>query len=223
MEAGGDLAAKVRLRDGRGFGVPVLDRRAAAAEGGSGEPQCRAAAGRGQDEADAAEGVTAGRELHLLAAADQRALRPHRHGRGRHRRRHEGRRADRRERCRRSSARRSRSARWCRAPRSAPPRGRCARGWCAVAECRAYGRRSPRWCGCQLDRLACVKKDEECALTGSDLFLVAAIAPVADFKGATAVPAGFVGTRLSVPRPAGDTLFLKLHDAPDAVIRAGLD
>lgn len=74
----------------------------------------------------------------------------------------------------------------------------------------------------ELDRLACPKKDEECALSGDDLFLVAAVAPVADFAGAKAVPAGFVGTKLEVPRPKGDALFLKLHDAPDAVIRVAV-
>ena len=74
----------------------------------------------------------------------------------------------------------------------------------------------------ELDRLACPRKDDECALSGSDLFLVAAVAPASDFAGAKPVPAGFVGTKLPVPRPKGDALFLKLHDAPDTVIRVAV-
>jgi hypothetical protein len=74
----------------------------------------------------------------------------------------------------------------------------------------------------ELDRLACPRKTEACALSGDELFLVAAVAPAADFSGAAAVPAGFVGTKLEVPRPKGDALFLKLHDAPDAVIRVSV-
>jgi hypothetical protein len=36
-----------------------------------------------------------------------------------------------------------------------------------------------------------------------------------------AVPAGFVGTKLTVPKPVGDRLFLKLVDAPEDVVTVG--
>ncbi|KQT34790.1 hypothetical protein ASG29_01110 [Sphingomonas sp. Leaf412] len=70
----------------------------------------------------------------------------------------------------------------------------------------------------ELDALSCVRR-ATCTLSGQKMFLIAAVAPAADFAHAKAVPAGFVDDRLEVPHPAGDALFLKLHDAPDAVIR----
>ena len=58
-----------------------------------------------------------------------------------------------------------------------------------------------------------------CALEGEDLFLISAVASDAEFQKQQAVPIGFVGNRLEVPKPAAGTLFLKLHDAPDDVIK----
>jgi hypothetical protein len=60
---------------------------------------------------------------------------------------------------------------------------------------------------------------DECRLTGSGLYLVAAIGRTADMANAVAVPPGFVGPSIAVPRAPGDALYLRLHDAPDQVLR----
>ncbi len=55
-----------------------------------------------------------------------------------------------------------------------------------------------------------------CTLSGSDLFLIDAVASNAAFSPAVEVPAGFALDTLSVPRPAdGHTLYLRLRDDPD--------
>ena len=69
-----------------------------------------------------------------------------------------------------------------------------------------------------IEALSCGRKGA-CTLAGERLFLIAAVAPAADFAGAKPVPPGYVETKLEVPAPSGDTLYPKLHDAPDAVIR----
>jgi hypothetical protein len=73
----------------------------------------------------------------------------------------------------------------------------------------------------QLDAVVCEKADA-CSLSASGLFLVDRIAATPDFAGATSVPAGFVGGRVDVPKPTGDALYLRLRDAPDAVVKATL-
>ncbi|UZK70191.1 hypothetical protein OKW76_03820 [Sphingomonas sp. S1-29] len=74
----------------------------------------------------------------------------------------------------------------------------------------------------EITRLACAPGQAECALSGRSLFLIAAISETADFANSVAVPIGFVGASIALPRPAGDTLFLRLHDAPDAIVRLTL-
>jgi hypothetical protein len=59
--------------------------------------------------------------------------------------------------------------------------------------------------------------DRPCTLSGSDLFLLDSVAADADFKNAVAVPEGFVSNTLSVPRPVGTLLYLKLRDDPATV------
>lgn len=56
-----------------------------------------------------------------------------------------------------------------------------------------------------------------CALTGTNLFLIAAIAAAPEFEKAVEVPPEFTGTQLSVPRPAHGALYLKLRDDPATV------
>jgi hypothetical protein len=56
-----------------------------------------------------------------------------------------------------------------------------------------------------------------CTLTGTNLFLVAAVAATQDFGNATNVPPEFTGTQLSVPHPANGVLYLKLRDDPATV------
>lgn len=56
-----------------------------------------------------------------------------------------------------------------------------------------------------------------CTLTGENLFLIDSIASTQQFTHAVVVPPGFAGTALTVPRPNGTTLFLKLRDDPSTV------
>jgi hypothetical protein len=56
-----------------------------------------------------------------------------------------------------------------------------------------------------------------CALSGTNLFLATSIAANADFDNATDVPPDFTGTRISVPHPVNDVLYLKLRDDPATV------
>ena len=56
-----------------------------------------------------------------------------------------------------------------------------------------------------------------CTLTGANLFLVESISTDADFTTPTDVPEGFVGTSLSLPRPAKTGFYLRLRDDPTAV------
>ncbi|WP_033923448.1 hypothetical protein [Sphingomonas sp. 37zxx] len=67
--------------------------------------------------------------------------------------------------------------------------------------------------------LACKTGQDECALSGDQLFLIAAISETADFARPVQVPIGFVGASIALPRPTGDTLYLRLHDAPDTAVR----
>jgi len=58
---------------------------------------------------------------------------------------------------------------------------------------------------------------EGCVLSGSSLFLINAVAGDAAFDHPFEVPEGFTGFDLSVPRPHGARLFLKLHDDPTTI------
>lgn len=57
-----------------------------------------------------------------------------------------------------------------------------------------------------------------CTLEGDGLYLIASVSGSADGANAQAVPVGFVGTSLTVPKPVGELLYLKLHDAPDDMV-----
>jgi hypothetical protein len=56
-----------------------------------------------------------------------------------------------------------------------------------------------------------------CKLTGTNLFLVDAVANDPSFEHAVQVPDGFPGEAIEVPRPAGGQLYVKLRDDPQAV------
>ena len=56
-----------------------------------------------------------------------------------------------------------------------------------------------------------------CALSGSNLFLAAAIAATPAFDNPTDVPPDFTGTQLVVPHTASGTLYVKLRDDPGTV------
>ena len=56
-----------------------------------------------------------------------------------------------------------------------------------------------------------------CTMTGKNLFLIDSIAATSLFLNPTAVPLGFAGNTMQVPRPNGTTLYLKLRDDPSTV------
>ncbi len=58
---------------------------------------------------------------------------------------------------------------------------------------------------------------QECRLSGSNLFLVAAVANDPQFANPVQVPDGFPGYVLPVPRPESGQLYLKLRDDPSVV------
>jgi hypothetical protein len=59
--------------------------------------------------------------------------------------------------------------------------------------------------------------DEECRLSGSNLFLVDSVASDPHFDHPIEVPDGFPGYVLPVPHPEGGQLYLKLRDDPSVV------
>jgi hypothetical protein len=65
--------------------------------------------------------------------------------------------------------------------------------------------------------------DEGCTLSGTNLFLIESVSSDAAFKQPTAVPDGYTGQSLSVPRPADGVLYVKLRDDPAVVSVASLD
>jgi hypothetical protein len=64
--------------------------------------------------------------------------------------------------------------------------------------------------------------DQQCTLYGSNLFLISSVASDPEFKRSAPVPEGFADSALSVPRPDGALLYIKLRDNPSAVNPAAL-
>lgn len=64
--------------------------------------------------------------------------------------------------------------------------------------------------------------DQQCTLSGSNLFLIDSVASEPQFQRPVPVPLGSAGSTLTVPRPNGTLLFIKLRDDPAAVNRAVL-
>lgn len=76
----------------------------------------------------------------------------------------------------------------------------------------------------QLHGLVCpATRELACKLSGSDLFLVAAISTQRDFAHPVQVPDGFPGYALPVPHPMDGQLFVKLRDDPGIVNLASVD
>ena len=71
----------------------------------------------------------------------------------------------------------------------------------------------------RLDRLRCSGKRDVCELTGSAIFLIAALSATPGFEKPVAVPEGYPGDSLTVPHPVGGQLYLKLRDNPAAIAR----
>lgn len=73
-----------------------------------------------------------------------------------------------------------------------------------------------------LTGFACPADGASCTLSGRDLFVMAALSDTPDFAKPTTVPLGFVGSAIALPRPAGTTLYLRLHDAPETAVQLTL-
>lgn len=65
--------------------------------------------------------------------------------------------------------------------------------------------------------------DLACRLSGTDLFLIAAVSGAPGFDPSAEVPDGFPATSLPVPRPVAGKLYLKLRDDPTVIHPAALD
>jgi hypothetical protein len=59
--------------------------------------------------------------------------------------------------------------------------------------------------------------DKQCTLSGTNLFLIDSVASDPEFQHAVPVPVGFADATLSVPRPNGTLLYIKLRDDPAVV------
>ncbi|MGA7335727.1 MAG: hypothetical protein WCC16_01625 [Candidatus Sulfotelmatobacter sp.] len=64
--------------------------------------------------------------------------------------------------------------------------------------------------------------DQPCSLIGENLFLIDSVASDSQFVHNIVVPVGFADSALSVPRPNGTLLYIKLRDDPSTVTRAAL-
>ena len=70
----------------------------------------------------------------------------------------------------------------------------------------------------QLQGVRCASEPQDkCDLSGTNLFLIEAVAADSDFGSPVVVPDGFPGTTLSVPHPADGRLYLRLRDDPAAI------
>jgi hypothetical protein len=70
-----------------------------------------------------------------------------------------------------------------------------------------------------LRQLRCAERGQACELTGDQLFLLQSVSATPGFEQSVTIPPGFPGNAIQVPRPAGGTLFVRLHDDPDVVSR----
>lgn len=70
-----------------------------------------------------------------------------------------------------------------------------------------------------LHQLRCPAERGACELTGSDMFLIAALSATPGFEKPVEVPEGYPGDSLTVPHPVRGQLYLKLRDNPAAVGR----
>ena len=69
-----------------------------------------------------------------------------------------------------------------------------------------------------LKELRCPESpDKQCLLSGTNLFLISAVASDPEFQHSVPVPEGFADITLSVPRPEKPVLYIKLRDDPATV------
>ncbi len=74
-----------------------------------------------------------------------------------------------------------------------------------------------------LGSIACPQSTElACRLTGTDLFLLQAVAGDTGFDHPVSVPEGFAGNTIAVPHPVGGRLYLRLRDDPTVISSVAL-
>jgi hypothetical protein len=64
--------------------------------------------------------------------------------------------------------------------------------------------------------------EKQCTLTGTNLFLIDSVAANPDFSDSVSVPLGITTASVTVPRPTGAVLYIKLRDDPNVVSTATL-
>jgi hypothetical protein len=64
--------------------------------------------------------------------------------------------------------------------------------------------------------------EKQCTLSGDLFYLIDSIASNRDFKIAAPIPSGFADTTITVPRPFGTILYVKLRDDPTTINTAAL-
>lgn len=70
----------------------------------------------------------------------------------------------------------------------------------------------------RITRIVCPESTTQaCRLEGSDLFLIDSLSSDEKFTSPVVVSEGFAGSSISVPRPNGTHLYVKLRDAPGAI------
>lgn len=60
-----------------------------------------------------------------------------------------------------------------------------------------------------------------CELSGDNLFLISAVSATPGFETSAAVPDGYPGNSIQVPRPSNGILYVRWHDDPTAIGRIG--
>ncbi len=75
----------------------------------------------------------------------------------------------------------------------------------------------------ELGKLRCPRAASElCTLTGTNLFLIAAVSRTQDFTDPIQVPEGSSGSMMPVPHPTGDSFYVKLRDNPASIQKVTL-
>jgi hypothetical protein len=74
-----------------------------------------------------------------------------------------------------------------------------------------------------LTAVQCEDAGKPCRLSGANLFLLDSVSTDSHFAASVAVPDGFTGDALAVPRPKNGQLFIRLRDDPAAISVASLE
>lgn len=70
----------------------------------------------------------------------------------------------------------------------------------------------------QIDAVACEGDAQACTIRGRDLFLIDAVGATSSLDQASQVAQGYTGSALKAPAPLDGKLYLRLRDAPDSVV-----